>query len=259
MPTSSSLGTRALRGLGLIVLCATFGIFGTILLRQGGAIGGAIFGGSLILLQLGIRRGKRMRAKPAVAVLEEDSRAPVLYLRPFEADNQLVRANPGLPFLTKSYEQDLTHALRKLGPVVAVGNPLEDPSLPELGAARIYFRDGDWQRQVSELMLRAQLVVLHIGSSPGVQWEVAKAIELDLPAKLILCIPNSPDRDRLYDEFRRCTSWAFPKGLPSTANGQILCFESDWTPHVLQASQPVPSTTTSLQRLMLKSFPKARR
>ena len=104
-----------------MLLSVTLGLAGVLILREGGAIGGMIFGISLLAIQFGIRQGKRMRAKHADAVLEGDGRAPVLYLRPFEADNQLLRANPGLPFLVNSYEQDLTRRLRKIGPVIAVG------------------------------------------------------------------------------------------------------------------------------------------
>ncbi len=77
-----------------------------------------------------VTRGRRMRAGGAERVLTEDSRAPIVYLRPFGADgaeiakrmSSWVRIAPS-ERVVKTYEERLAHALRKVGPFVAVGKP----------------------------------------------------------------------------------------------------------------------------------------
>lgn len=248
---------KMISGFFVLVVSVILGVVAVFIGREGGLIGGLIMGVSLLAIQLGVRRGKQLRVKLADTVLEKDARPPVLYLRPFEADRKLVRSNPGLPFLEYSYEQDLTRQLRKIGPVIAIGNPSE--RLPELGAARMYVREGNWQEKVNDLMLRAQLIVLHVGSSPGLQWEIARVVELDLPEKLVVCIPHSADRLQLYADFTACTARIFPRALPSVGDGQALCFGRDWTPQIPTNEVSLPSSATELQRLALASIAKARR
>jgi hypothetical protein len=248
---------RTAGGLLLTSVSVIVGIAAVVVMREGGLVGGLIFGAAAVLIQLGVRRGRQLRARSAEAVVADDARTPVLYLRPFEADNTLLRSNPGLPFLTSSYEQDLTRQLRaRIGPVIAIGNPAE--KLPELGAARTYVRDGDWQATANDLMLQAGLIVLHVGSSPGLQWEVARIVELGLPEKLVVAVPNTPDRPRLYAGFRVATSRVFPKALPEVGAGDLICFRADWTPQLLRIGTPYPGIS-ELQRRALTSLQKARR
>lgn len=259
LPNTTGSRWRSLKGFAVLLITIIAGVVGVVLVREGGAIGGLIFGGSLLVLDFGMRRGRQLRAKSAAKILAQDARAPVLYLRPFEEDNKLVRRNPGLPFLVMSFEQDLARALKRIGPVIAIGSPSEDPSLPELGAARFHFREGDWQAKASELMQSAQLIVLHVGRSRGVLWEVRRAIELGLADKLAICIPNTPHREQLCAEFRALTADLFPKLLPVFDHAQLICFKSDWTPLLLQGNRAIPSGATQLQRSALGCIAKVRR
>lgn len=89
-------------------------------------------------------RGRRMMAVDAVSLLEHDKRPSIIYLRPFAADKRfppqrgmaLLRSKRKLKlqgWTPATYEEQITHALKMVGPVVAIGSPKE--SLPELGAA----------------------------------------------------------------------------------------------------------------------------
>ena len=68
----------------------------------------------------------------------------------------------------------MAEILAHVGPVVAIGKPGEP--LPELGAARLYVADDQWQAKVIELMGKAALVVIRLGASPGLLWEIEQSL-----------------------------------------------------------------------------------
>ena len=191
-----------------------------------------------------VTRGRRMHAGGAERVLTEDSRAPVVYLRPFGADgaeiakrvSSRVRIAPS-ERVVKTYEERLAHALRKIGPFVAVGNPAE--RLPLLGAARMYAADEDWQAAVGDLIGRAAVVLLHAGEGHGLDWEVHHVIDRGLPERMILSLPldakrGEPSRQERYSAFRRRSDGIFPRPLPEAiGHCQFAYFDADWTPQLL--------------------------
>ncbi len=204
------------------------------------AAGPIVLGISLWL----VTRGRRMRVREAERVLAEDTRAPIVYLRPFGADqaqnvnrwSSHLRISPR-EGLEKTYEQRLARTLRKVGPFVAVGDPTE--RLPMIGAARMYAADEDWQETVDELTDRAGVLLVHAGEGDGLAWEIRHVIEQDEPERLILSLPLLGKRKELsrqerYDDFRRRSGDAFPQPLPETiGHCQFLYFDADWTPRLL--------------------------
>ena len=81
------------------------------------------------------------------------------------------------------------------GPVVAVGDSGEPP--PIYGASRGYFQHHTWQDAVARLAAEAQLIVVVMGRSEGVAWEmnlVATAGYLN--KTLFVMPPNATDEDR---------------------------------------------------------------
>ena len=128
------------------------------------------------------RRSRQYSAVDADEAMRRDPRAPVLYLRSFADDGQALLgehskwlrrgANLAAPV---NAEQEIADILDAIGPVVAIGKPGEP--LPELGAARLYVTDDQWQAKVGELMRMARLVVLRVGSTPGLLWEIEQALE----------------------------------------------------------------------------------
>jgi hypothetical protein len=188
--------------------------------------------------------GRRMRVSGAEHVLAEDVREPIVYLRPFGADraeiarrlSSWVRISPREGF-EKSYEERLARTLRKIGPLVAVGNPTERLPLP--GAARMYSTDEEWRGKVDELTGWAGVVILHAGEGDGLDWEVRHVVEFDAPERVILSLPldarrKEPSRQERYDAFRRRLGDKFPRPLPeSIGHCQFLYFDADWTPRLL--------------------------
>lgn len=213
-----------------------------------------------------IRRGRRHLARIYVDVLRSDAltkdgRAPILYLRSFSEDGNaasLAVAGPGMGrmfsktqrrilwlFLTLrlSYEQVLTHAFRRLGPVVAIGKPEE--GLPTLGALREYVEDSRWRKRVMKIAAASQLVIMQIATSDGLIWELRRMIQALAPEKIVLAVPQrqrswlfrwrqEKKRQRAYQEFREKSLPIFVQHpLPEAiGRSQFVYFDEDWKPRL---------------------------
>jgi TM2 domain-containing membrane protein YozV len=224
-----------------------------------------------------VRRSWRHETLLAADVLARDARPPVLYLRAFRDDDQALLDDHGLPLLEhgaravfwRTPEQELAVLLQRIGPVVAIGKPGEP--LPALGAARLYVEHADWQREVGALMQRAALVVLRVGNSPGVVWEIEQALT-QIPRQRLLLIllgaggtapevasrlapvlgaalvrasPPAPTRARLARLFFR----------PDPRLGSVVCFGPDGLPQIEPIYRvPVPWHNTRAWRDMLPSL-----
>ena len=105
-----------------------------------------------------VRRGWRYEAVDAERLLQEDGRAPVVYIRSFKSDDRI--ASRFAWTAAFSIEQELAGIMSRVGPVVAIGRPGEP--LPQLGAARLYVGDDEWRGTITNLimdgMARAPLV-----------------------------------------------------------------------------------------------------
>jgi hypothetical protein len=132
-----------------------------------------------------------------------DSRPPVLFLRPFVTDTIPLPSPPisllgrifSIPILSSSLDAVVLDEGSERGPVVAVGDPAEPP--PTYGASRGYFQHQSWQDAVARLAAEAQTIVLVMGGSEGVAWEmnlVATAGHLN--KTLFVMPPNATDDDR---------------------------------------------------------------
>jgi len=133
------------------------------------------------------RRGRRMRAPSALEVLSGE-RAPVVLLRSFDDDDLI---DPSFSATTQifpgRYEERLVRALRRIGPVVALGRPGEPE--PELGASRLYVEDQHWQEAIRYLLREARAVVAIVGRTRGLWWEIELALSHVAPEKLIFFFP----------------------------------------------------------------------
>lgn len=206
-----------------------------------------------VTAQIAIQRGRRHLVRVG---LDADPRPPILFLRPFEQDGVNYFPRPGLTpssyaraLLTiahgTQYEDALVYAFRDVGPLVAIGRPGD--SLPQTGAARVYFDRGDedgWRSRVKTLVAESRLVILQVGSSPGLAWEVETVLSTlrASPDRLALAVPPPQVRSlrgwrrhrmrhAQYEAFRSRFSVLFPRGLPEALGPfQFLMFAADWTP-----------------------------
>lgn len=250
-----------LRLFGIVGLLAAFALL-AVLAEQGvdalgvGSVLVLVVGaGGLIFLGIRLfQRAKRFDAPSAASVLSDDKRAPVLYLRPFEDDPRVARRIGIAGFKLNTEEEDIAEIVGTLGPFVAIGRPGE--ALPYSGAARLYVGEGDWHERVRSLLSLASVVILRAGDTPGLWWEVEESAKSVKPERLVFLVPL---KQREYDGFRRKAENYLPcrlpeytgRRIPATTIRAVLCFDPDWTPHLL----PVQETYFGYYGRVFLTFP----
>jgi hypothetical protein len=156
---------------------------------------------------------KRAATSAAADVLPADGRAPVVYLRSFAVDPTPASAGG-------SVEDAVVERLWLHGPVVAAARPVRSRRLGEpreevmdgqrvlvwrrgrvvwwrtaplapLGAARAWLTSADWQRTVLWWLEQAQLVVVVLGNTGGLAWELHHVARLGLQDRLVIVVPPS--------------------------------------------------------------------
>jgi hypothetical protein len=213
----------------------------------------------LALARWMILRGKRLGAARAEQALVEDSRPPVLYLRSFQDE----QADKGMTGALRSgaatsarpladsvvawgtrEQEAMAVLMRQVGPYVAVGRPGEP--MPEVGAARMYLPDDQWQARVAELIDTARLVVVRAGATEGLKWEVGQLVRRARPESLLVVLPAEAAQ---YDGFRRWANGILPKPLPEAQPaGRLLVFDARWRPSVLAARRTLRLTLEPFMR-----------
>jgi hypothetical protein len=177
------------------------------------------------LAVLPYRRARRLAALEAASVIDYDPRAPILYLRSFGDDHLKARAHGGAQRHSslerfgyrrrERFEEIIAGCLWAHGPVIAVSEPGE--RLAPLGAARTNFDDVNWQAGVETLMAQAGLIVITVGRTAGLAWEIAKIAELDLWDHTILLFPPAPAVE-LENRWQLFISAATAAGMELTAS-----------------------------------------
>src|SRR5262245_61523918 len=136
-------------------------------------------------------RSRRYFQADADSLLSIDRRPPILFLRSFADDAKggwrLILSFTRL--LDYSLELRLARYFMHFGPFVAVGTPNE--KVPQLGAARKSFGEGEWQDAIVAWARSAQLIAIFVGSTKWVNWEISQIISLNLADRLILLMPES--------------------------------------------------------------------
>ncbi|MFE1775427.1 transferase [Streptomyces sp. NPDC059008] len=187
----------------------------------------AALGAAVLIL----RYTRPRSARGAAQALLADGREPVLYLRSFADDDTAAQVDDGAPVSIHSREEQLAGALGAFGPVIAVGRP-EEP-LPRLGAARCYLPHDDWQPAVLRLMGLSQLIVLRLGLSEGLWWEIEQARATQPPRKLVLlALDGLPGMARRLDALLPAPTRLDEVTAGDPSASAVITFDSEWTPHV---------------------------
>jgi hypothetical protein len=259
----------------------------------------------------------RRYSRHSELIHEGTLQCPVVYLRPFESDFQtthftdsesiadllsitnspirnisrLLRVISTLPrlllALPRTEEEQLSFALKSMGPTIAVARPGE--THPPVGFPRVKLDPATWQEQVTALLRSACLVVLRCGSAinfedgywptdhsdaipGGLGWEIATVVKEVRPEKLVLLSPfDAPE----YEEFCNKTKNIFPKPLPAwvDSNPQIgtirslIWFDQNWNSKItpvtwidtgwrLDTLHPLAKTLGDKLRVILRTQPK---
>jgi TM2 domain-containing membrane protein YozV len=235
-----------------------------------------------VLIALGastLRRAWRHEAATADEAMRADPRAPVVYLRSFQDDGQMLleggqrwwRKRVLSRFGATSTEQELAFILERIGPVIAIGKPGEP--LPELGAARLYVAHEHWQQTVIGMLRRAAVVAIRIGASAGVRWEIERTLE-SVPRARILFIVLGDDEGAAQAARQLSELLGVgiamptrPSGLqrwwssllwsdPRRRLGTLICFARDGTP-IVEPVRAWPKHAADLVVMLLAMRPTA--
>jgi hypothetical protein len=199
-------------------------------------------------------------------VAARDRRPPVIYLRPFHEDAfkfshaipTMVAGIP-IPIILGNTADSYLKILNAIGPVVAIGRPswLAKLGIYPSGPYRLYVDSEDWQLKVKQLIASARMVVLVVGDSGGIEWEIDMVKELVPPQALLLYIPPKPIGSKssrrpkktkdIYEAYRNMIEQRLPTKLPEFQES-VFCigFTSQWIP-ILRPSERKKWWVTDLE------------
>lgn len=168
-------------------------------------LGWAIAAVGLALLVLGAsvyRLARRTGRATAERLRREDPRPEILYLRSFEDDQLPIRTtfSARRPFFEsfsisgrEPFESAVAWQISAYGPVVAVGQP--GVRLASLGAARQHLPADEWRPRVDRLMEDAHAIVMVVGKTEGLAWEIDRVARHGHLDKTVLITPPVGDDD----------------------------------------------------------------
>ena len=179
---------------------------GSLVCPEWGDPGSAAMVGALLLTQgQFLVRYTRGRAVLRIhELLRVDRRPPVLYLRSFRDDAVTIRTarsmrRTWLDRLAGPYRERFEHVvawhLWRYGPVVTVGQPGRSPW--RIGAVRDELPVETWQQDIQEWLLAARLIIVTIGRTAGLQWELERINDLGLWSRVVLLFPPVAEKELL--------------------------------------------------------------
>lgn len=146
--------------------------------------------GSLIAFWAGGESARRRWQVSGDEIRKRDQRQPVLILRSFNDDSiklEKPKWQRSRTEIAYTFEEMIALQMRVRGPVIAIGAPGE--VLPKIGAARSYYTDDTWQEQAEQMVYDASHIVMFIGTTEGLGWEIRRIATKGMLHKLILVFP----------------------------------------------------------------------
>jgi hypothetical protein len=144
----------------------------------------------------------RLGTPPADLATSKDNRPPVLYLRAFNQESDYFGGNGnGYEIINvNTFEQFFSNDIStKFGPFIALGSP-EDYVPPE-GAFRMYADDKDWMEHFKYFSQRSACILVGVGKSDNLKWELEWLKKNELQQKLIVITPPTPLLHSSYEYF----------------------------------------------------------
>lgn len=211
--------------------------------------------------------------------VQDDSRAPVIYLRSFDMElssattesrirsgflrfirgpTQAIEGDHGIQ-TTGSHLSPQRMALTALsgrnpldaqgsfavvmnsvGPYIAIGRPEEGINGVDIGASKKYVSDHEWQDVVRKWVEMAAVIVLEVGPTKGVAWELSYVMQNAQKIRVLLVLPWS---DEDYFQFRTKNASVFTVELPrQRPASRLLTFDSEGQPLTLSPSTTLNAT-----------------
>lgn len=158
----------------------------------------------LLAAYLARRLGMRLAQRFASPQFEKSAtRDTVLYLRSFSDDRKSLYSPVtdgdlrSLLWPRISFEEFVSYcAGAACGNLITIGRPGE--RLPRAGAWRSYFEDDAWQKAVRTTMLRCGTILLTVGSTEALGWEIRHIKKWGMLNKCVFLVPPLPK-----EQFRR--------------------------------------------------------
>jgi hypothetical protein len=171
------------------------------------------------------QRNILLSARPAEEVLAQD-RPYIVYLRSFNDEQHILkRYRRAWP----TEEEQIAAAFDAYGSLIAIRNPAEE--LPALGAARLSASGDTWEEKVRNLVDNAAFVVIRLGNSPGVLWELNLVIRRLPPSRVLLLSALTADG---HATAAAMLEEHFDIRLPRhTKKLSAITFDDDWRPAAL--------------------------
>jgi len=167
-----------------------------------------LFHGVVAVRQLGYYR--RLRQPVGDLLADSDPRRPVLLLQSFALDSlplSSLEQQNSYSWLhlfgwldQRTFEDRLTEAFADVGPVIAIGRPGE--AVQPLGAAREYADEDSWRDAVLNRARTAQLVLMLVDGTPGMEWELEHIPSVNGLRRIVLVLPP---RSEVHDT--RSSAW----------------------------------------------------
>ncbi len=127
----------------------------------------------------------------------DSGQVQIAFLRPFDSDGwtaqlsgvRMMRLLPQFWFNSEAIPaqepaESLQLVLGKAGRVVAI----QQPEIAPIPGPQALAATNDWQAEVSELIEASDLVVIVVGDSPGVTFELTEALRLLPSDRVVLCL-----------------------------------------------------------------------
>jgi len=207
----------------------------------------------------------RNTAIPVDELLSRDRRKPIVYLRSFAkeqakaglmkwtrfvrgsldapkgiymfsrafgevGDGERVRVMRLLRTRRSRFDEQLifAHAMSAEGPYIAIGRPGGCFSNMDLGAAKKYVSDDEWQATILQWLSQCAGVVVEAADSDGLGWEIGQVLRIVPPTCVLVICPHT---EQEYRRFTRAYGMLFVKGLPEARpKSRLLTFDGSWEP-----------------------------
>lgn len=135
----------------------------------------------------------------------------------------------------RAFDEQLVfaHAFGAIGPYIALGRSTENDQDMDLGAAKKYVSNDEWQSEVERWLNKSAAVVVESADSAGLGWEIQRVVEMVRPTTVLVICPFA---DQDYVAFVERHGDLFSQGLPrDRPRSRLLMFDGCWRPIPLQS------------------------
>ena len=168
------------------------------------------------------KRNIALATPPAEDVVDQD-RPFMVYLRSFNDEQQIQKRYRNT---WPTEEEQVAWAFKPYGTLIAISDPAS--KLPTPGAAYLNASNDTWEDKVKELVAKALFVVVRLGDSPGVLWELNLVIRQLPPSRVLLLSALSANA---HNKASSILEKEFDIRLPRHRKGiSVITFDSNWKP-----------------------------